>query len=57
MISADTGGKSQNIGRQQTLIEGISGLIVDFLRSIDVNVGGLRLNKGQGILHLIRIVN
>ena len=26
--------------------------MVDFLRLIDVNAGGLRLRKGQGILHL-----
>ena len=25
--------------------------MTDFLRLIDVNVGGLRLKKGQGILH------
>ena len=26
--------------------------MADFLRLIDVNAGGLRLKKGQGILHL-----
>ena len=33
-------------------VDAISGLMVDFLRLIDVNAGGLRLKKGQGILHL-----
>ena len=39
------------MGREQTLIDGISGLMADFLQLIDVNAGGLRLRKGQGILH------
>ena len=29
--------------------DAISGLMADFLRLIDANVGGLRLKKGQGI--------
>ena len=33
-------------------IDVISGLMVDFLRLIDVNAAGLRLKKGQEILHL-----
>ena len=35
------------------LIDAISGLMVDFLRLIDVNAGGLQPKKGQGILHLM----
>ena len=35
------------------LIDANSGLMVDFLRLIDVNAGGFRLKKGQGILHRI----
>ena len=31
-------------------MDAISGLMADFLRLIDVNAGGLRLEKGQGIL-------
>ena len=44
-------GKLQKIGRQQTLIDAISGFMADFLRLIDANVGGFRQKKGQGILH------
>ena len=29
----------------------ISGIVADFLRLIDVNAGGFRLKKGQGMLH------
>ena len=47
-----TEGNSQKIGRYQALIDAISGLMADFLRLIDVNAGGLRLKRGQGILHL-----
>ena len=47
----------QKIGRKtvgcQTLIDAISGLMVDFLQFIDVNARGLRLQKGQGISHPI----
>ena len=46
-------GKSQKIGPQQTLIDAISGFMTDCLRLIDVNAGGFRLKKGQGILHPI----
>ena len=34
------------------LIDVIPGLMVDFLRLIDVNAGVLRLKKGQGIVHI-----
>ena len=53
MRTSTESGRSQKIGRQQTLIDAISGLMADSLRLIDVNAGGLRLEKGQGILHLI----
>ena len=52
MISTENGGKIKEMGHWQMLIDGISGLIADFLRLIDVNAGGLRLQKGEGILHL-----
>ena len=46
-ISTENGRK---IAENRTLIDAISGLMADFLRSIDVNAGGLPLEKGQGIL-------
>ena len=33
------------------LVDVISGLVADVLRLINVNAGGFRLKKGQGILH------
>ena len=46
-------GGSEDIRRNRGKIaENSSGLMVDFLRLIDVNAGGLQLKKGQGILHL-----
>ena len=36
-------------------MDAISGLMADLLRLIDINAGGLRLKKGQGILHLIMV--
>ena len=51
-ISAETEAKSRKIRRWQTSIDAISGLMVVFLQLIAVNAGGLRLKRGQGILHL-----
>ena len=51
-ISTENEGISQKTGRLKTLIDGILGVMADFLRLIDVNAGGLRLKKGQVILHL-----
>ena len=33
----------------------ISGFVADFLRLIDVNAGGFRPKKGQGIAHPIKV--
>ena len=43
--------KRGKIAENRTLIDAVSGLMADFLLLIDVNAGGLRLEKGQGILH------
>ena len=48
-ISTRNGGK---IAENRASTDVIPGLMVDLLRFIDVNGGGLRLKKGQGILHL-----
>ena len=45
-MSAETEGISQKVGRWQTLIDVISGLMVDFLWLMDVDAGGLRPKKG-----------
>ena len=42
-------GKLQKTGRQQTLIDASLGLTADNLQLVDVNAGGFRLKKGQGI--------
>ena len=55
-ISIEKERKSQKIRRRQMLIDAISGFMTDFLRLIDVDAGGLRLKKGQGILHLTQMI-
>ena len=41
--SPQVGGKWQKIGREQTLMDAISGLVANFLRFIEVHAEGFRL--------------
>ena len=51
-ISTEKGGKFAENRTLTDVNRRYFGLMADFLRLIDVNAGGLRLEKGQGILHL-----
>ena len=50
-ISSQKVGKLHKTGREQTLIDVISGFMADFLRLIDVSAGGFRSKKSRGILN------